>query len=56
MHIEATLGVKSRSDDDVKPTMKHSISCSSILSARISIDIHSEVLVSDIVNDPVWAT
>lgn len=55
MQIVATLGVRRRSvnDDDEKLTMKHSISCSSILSARIGIDIHSDVLVSEIVNDPV---
>ena len=41
---------------EVKFTMRHSIPGSSIESDRMEMNMHSEVLASDIVNDPLCST
>ena len=58
MQMVATLGafrLKS-AEFEVKFTMRHSISGSSTESDTMEMEIHSEVLVSDIVNDPLCSS
>ena len=55
MQIVATLGAfRIKSDEVVEnSTIKHSIPCSATESDTMGIEMHSEVLVSDIMKDPL---
>lgn len=57
MQMVATLGARTMSEEIVeKLTMKHSMSGSSRVSAMMGTDIQSDVLMSEIVSNPLWAT
>ena len=54
MQMVAILAVRRKLEEfEKKLTMKHSMSDSSIVSAMMGMDIHSEVLPSEIVSDPL---
>ena len=57
MQIVATLGVFRMKSDEVveNSTIKHSIPCSATESDTIGMEIHSEVLASDITSDPLFS-
>ena len=57
MQIVATLGAFRMKSDEVveNSTIKHSIPCSARESDTIGMEIHSEVLASDITRDPLFS-
>ena len=57
MQIVATLGALRMKPDEVveNSTIKHSIPCSATESDTIGMEMHSEVLVSDTIKDPLFS-
>ena len=57
MHIVATLGALRKKSDEVveNSTIKHSIPCSATESDTIGMEMHSEILVSDSMMNPLMS-